>query len=227
MVSYAELNAMLPGWQLVGFFFVMIIFLFSGGIVTFVMLSKKRWPIKVMILNKRLKSLGSFISGWDRARRVGLLRTGEEIYLWKKRKKYRVGNEEFVGTNTMAWARGKDGYYRNVGLGDVDKELKSMGVTPTNLEMRTMTGLVDQAIQDRHDGKNFMEKYMVPIVVGMLIMSIIASGGMQLWQIHENNKSKPTELETAKTNLEVAKTNKEVLNGIANLKSGGSGLVPA
>jgi hypothetical protein len=229
MVTFAEINALFPGWYLVILIFLVVLFLASGGIITFVFLSRRRWNIKVMLLHKNIASSGSHIAGWDRARLVGLLPTGEEIYYWKKRKKFRIGNEIYVGGSpkVMAWARGSDWYYRNVGFDDVDKRLKRMGITPTDINMRMATGVVDQAIQERHDSRTFLEKWAVPITIGMLILAILVTAGGNWWSAHEANKGKATDLEVAKTNKEVAQLSKEILITITNLRGGGTGLIPA
>lgn len=229
MVSFTELSALLPGWQLIIFFIVAFLFLAIGCMIAFRILYLRTWPIRVMIIHRNVRSQGSHIAGWDRAKLIGFLRTGEEIYYWRKKKKYRIGNEEYVCATPkmMAWARGRDGYYRNIGFADVDKELRRMGLVPIGMEMRMATGLVDQGLEQRHDARTFLEKWMVPITIGMLILSILANGGMFVWQEKERNKGKASEAQLAQTNKETMQLAKEVLNSIANLRAGGTGLLPA
>lgn len=217
MVSFTEFSAMFPGWQLVIFFFFLTLFLLSGGVTTFILMSKARWPIKVQLVVKKIGSRGSYISGYDRARVVGLLRTGEEIYYFKKRKKYRIGNEEYIGPKTMMWTRGKDGYWRNTSYDDVDIELKRLGLIPVSIEMREATALADEQLRTRHDPRSAFEKYGSIIIMVLLIVSIGVSGIMQWWSHHEANKSKATDLETAKVVKETVQLSNQALERINNL----------
>lgn len=199
----------------------------AGGITTWLLLSRRRWPIKVAIINKNIKSHGSHIAGWDRARLVDILDAGEQIYYWKRRKKYRIGNEEYLGTKLMGWARGKDGYYRNVGLGDVDLYLAKAGLIPTNIEMRTTTGVVRKSLNDRHQTKTFLEKWGVPITILLLILAIGVQAGGAIWERREANKGRAAEQQTAEIQKETMQLAKETLSAISNIRLGGSGLIPA
>lgn len=187
------------------FILVVVVFFVVGAVFLGRWLYFKRWPIIATLLEETVPNQ-SMVSGRDRARRVALTMTGEDIYYLKNSKVYRVGHGHYIGPKAMAWAKSKrDGYWYNVKLGSVDKMLGEMGVIPTSRTARLEQTAMMNLIKGKFEGeKDFMTKYGTTINMGLLIIGILIFIVGVIYII--------TELRTyAATNTETAKANKELI----------------
>lgn len=216
----------LIGWEVVLFIGLTLVFLITGGIVSFIILSKLRWPLKVVVF-ENLSGKGYVVSRRDRARVIGFGDGGEEIFLLKRSKKYRVGYGKRIGNKEIAWAVGEDGYWYNITLGDVDKKLLELGVIPVDRDMRYATASVRKGIENRYNEKSWMDKYGTILYFGLFAITLIIFGIVMWLAFNKQIEISRINAEAMKTTKEVMELLGKVLSGTENIQSGGSGLLPA
>lgn len=213
------------GWEMYIFIGTIMLFFASGLIITLVLLNRYRWKFKVSIL-ENTAGQGYMISKRDRARLISFGDGGEEIFLLKRAKKYRVGYGKRIGQNAIAWAIANDGYWYNITLGDLDKKLMEVGVMPVERDMRFATASLRKGIEDRYNKKGFMEKWGVMIAIGLIVVAIIVQGVSTYINIKQNVKVSENNLKASETSLKVLEASDKILGKVDNIQSGGSGLVP-
>lgn len=217
----------LVGWQVYLFFALVFFFLTVGGLVTFIILSRMRWPFKVVIL-ENLAGQGYTISKRDKARLISFGDGGEEIFVLKKQKKYKIGYGKRIGKNQIAWAIGQDGYWYNFTFGDLDDKLLELGVMPVDRDMRFATASVRKGIENRYNDRSWMDKYGTILYFGLFIITLIIFGVIMYMAFNKQVEIAKTNAEAIKTSKEVMDVAKQVLSNIDTIKSGGgSGLVTA
>lgn len=101
---------------------------------------------------------------------------GEELLLLKKGKTYRTAYGRKMGKNEYWFAKGQDGYWYNIVLGDLDAKMGMLDIEPIDRDMRYMHVAIRKNIQERYKKVDNFSKY-APIVVGFvfLIIMIIAT----------------------------------------------------
>ena len=198
--------------------FIVIIEVFLGGILFFI-LQNKAFNKKIVIF-ENISGQGYVPTGRDRSRITKIGDGGEEIMKLKKRKLYRTAYGKKIGLNTYAFAVGQDGYWYNITFGDLDVELKKLGVNPVDRDMRYMHVAIRRNIKERYEQVTFMQKY------GGLIAytALIAITGIMMWLLFDKFLSITggvnSAIETAGKVMEKADA---VLGKIDNVASGGSG----
>jgi hypothetical protein len=205
---------------------IFFIFFTIAGVVGFIFLNRLRWNFKYVDI-ENIAGSGYTITRRGRCRKISFGDGGEEIFYLKGVKKFRVAYGKRIGKNYIAWGIGADGYAYNVSFSDLDKKLLEIGVFPVDRDMRYAYASARKGIENRYDKKNFMEKYGTVIAFGMLFICILAMGGF-LWMGFNGQKEiQANDVEVAKTLQETMKLANDVLGRVDNIKSGGSGLVPA
>lgn len=223
----------LPGWEMVMFVVLVLAFLITGTIVTIVIMSRLRWPLKIVLIsNEAGKGYG--ISGRDRARVVSFGDGGEELILLKKRKKLRVGYGKRIGPKQIGFTIAQDGLWYQIDFGDFDKVLREMGLIPTSVNVRMAMASARKGLDERLQQKSWLEKYMYPLMFGMFILALLIMAGTTIYSSKKNieiaringatmNASGETQIATQKTleqvNILIGKLN-------SNPQFQGSGLLP-
>lgn len=218
----------LPGWELVLFFVLFGVFIIAGAVTVIIILSRLRWQFRVNILQDVDGSGQLKIIGRDKARPIAFGDGGEEIFLLKKNKKYKVSYGKRIGNKTIAWAVGNDGYWYNISLGDLDKRLMEIGVVPVDRDMRYATASVRKGIEQRYNDKTWMDKYGAIMYFGLFFITMLLFAGVMWFAFNQQIKvsqANAASLETAERIMELAG---EVLSAIDNIKQGGgSGITPS
>lgn len=237
-----NLAAQLPGWEMVLFISLVVVFLIVGAVVVFVLLSRARWPMSYVVLED-VAGKGFSISRRGKCRAVGFGDGGEEIILLKHLNKYKIGYGKRIGPKQIGFGVGEDGLWYQFSFGDLNKTLREIGVMPTSVNVRLGMASVRKGLDKRLEPKDFMEKYGVLIGMGFLFFMMLVAAGM-IWYSQEQqlkiantnsaaiNASFATQEATQKTlatldNI-LSKVNVQsqgVSNGV-NASIGGSGLIP-
>ena len=210
------------GWII--FFIFAFIFFVASGIVTFIILNRLRWNYQWILLEE-LPNGKSQISKKGRARLMSFGDGGEEIFFLKNLKRWRVAYGKRIAKNQVAWGLGQDGYWYNVDFGAIDKRLQEAGVYPVDRDMRYAYASARKGIANRYDKKNFMDKYGTLIAFGMLGLCILAMCVFAWLNYNGQQKLATINNEGLTTSKAVMDEAANVLNGVANLKTGGSGTV--
>lgn len=195
------ITAQLPGWQLVVFIAIILLFLLSAGITAFVILSRMRWPFSYVVLED-VAGKGYSISRRGKARLIGFGDGGEEIFILKHVNKYRVGYGKRIGPKQIGWAIGEDGLWYQFSFGDLNKKLLELGVQPVSVNVRLAMSSVRKGLDKRYEEQSWLEKYGPILYFGMFILVLFIFGGL-IW--YSTNK----QVEIAKINAESINASKE------------------
>lgn len=217
----------LQTWEVVTLLILGFVLIVCGIIVSIVLLKKKNWPYQVTVLEEDPKTHTSIIGYRDRAKQIPFGDGGQRIFFFKNKKKYAPDYGKRIGKNAIAFCEGADGYLYNVSLGGINTKLLEMGVTPTETSARLSNSSLRKGIENRYNDKTFFEKYGVAITIGMLIIAIIVQAGGTWINHKEANKGKSADVQIAEAQREAMELARDVLGKIDNIKSGGSGLIPA
>lgn len=202
-----------------------IIFLVGGSIAGFTILSRVKWPFKVNILQD-IPPYGYIPVKKDRAKLVKFGDGGEELFYLKKTKAHKLGYGKRIGKNSIAWGIGQDGYWYNCTFGNLDKKLMQIGIMPVERDLRFGNSVVRKGLEKDFGNKNFFEKWGVAITIFILIIAIAVQGSFQWIHLNKQIEIDRINSETAKTNVEVVKSQEQLMSAIANIKQGGTGLIP-
>ncbi len=163
-----------------------------------------------------------------RARIIKLGRSGEEILKTLKGGIFLSAYGRKMGKNTYWYAKGSDGYWYNILLGDLDAKFGILDIEPVDRDVRMFHLGVDKiAEKDYAEKKSFMEKYGVQMMVFVFLVIFLVGFIVVAGKISEGLKAMSNP-ETAKINQETAQLFNTMLTKMDNIQRGGeSGLVPA
>jgi len=133
-----------------------------------------------------------------------------------------------MGKNTFWYAKGSDGYWYNILLGDLDAKFGILDIEPVDRDVRMFHLGVDKiAERDYAQKKSFMEKYGVQMMVFVFLIIFLVGLFAIAGKISEGLKAMSNP-ETAKMNQETAQLLNSLLTKMDSIQRGGeSGLVPA
>jgi hypothetical protein len=207
-------------------------FIFGVGGVGYWMYNK-RWN-KIAVLAEERPPYGIKITGRDRCRLVSLTDTGEEIYILRNSKKYRVFHGHYIDANgkQIGWCKSaRDGYFYNFRLGSLDKKLLEMGIMPTSRTARLEQSAMRDIVKNKFAKEDFMQKWGTTISMGLLVIMIMMMIGGAWWLLDKNAETRGIEKQTAELNKEVVSKLDSILSKTDTLQNTGAsgliGLVPA
>ena len=164
-----------------------------------------------------------------RARTINLRISGEEV-LKTLSGKFVSAYGKKMGKNTYWYAKGQDGYWYNIVLGDLDSKRAMLDIVPIDRDVRMFHVALDRLSQQTYGKNSFMEKYGT-MVISFFFLVILVLG---MWFIVGKIGDAVAPLGTATTQaLEIQKANAEITNKLVTvlenmgLNDGGSGIVPA
>lgn len=199
-----------------------VVLLFVVGLISIIVYFNHR------VYNKKIFDFENISGqGWqlvlkDKARIIKVGDGGEEIMYLKKRKTYRTAYGKKMGLNQYWFAKGQDGYWYNVVLGDLDAKMGMLDIEPIDRDMRYMHVAIRKNIDKRYDRTSFMEKYGVMIILGVYFLVVIIA----LWFLIDQIGSLMSSAESVIVNSNtLTKTLTEALVKVDAACSGGSGLV--
>lgn len=237
-MAFESITSQLPGWELITFIALVLIFLIAAGITSFIILSRLRWPFTYVVLED-VAGKGYSISRRGKARLVGFGDGGEEIFILKHINKYRIGYGKRIGPKQVGWAIGEDGLWYQFTFGDLNKTLLELGVRPTSVNVRLGMSSVRKGLDHRYEEKSFLEKFGPILYFGLFLFALLIYAGIMYYSFDKQlevsqlnaqsiNASKQTQEATQKTltlldNI-LAKVNIDNPEGIS---LGGSGISPS
>lgn len=198
---------------------VIIIFMtfFSLGVGIMVWFSQRwLWPFAAVIAESNGNE--TKITRRTRARLIGFGDGGEEIFLLKKPKKLRAAYGKRIGLRQILWTIGEDGLWYNTVLGDFNKKLLEVGMLPVERDVRLSGSSIRKGMERDYGNKSFFDKYGTVIQYGIMFIILVSFVGV-MWFLFDQQK------QISSANLEAMKLARDVLASVANLQSGGSGIV--
>jgi len=160
-----------------------------------------------------------------RARIVKLGVGGEELLKTLSGGTYISAYGRKMGKNIYWYAKGTDGYWYNVVLGDLDTKLNMLDIDPVDRDVRMFHVALDRLSNMTYGKTSFLEKYGVHMMLFLFLIVMILGMWFIVGKVGEATSALAS---TAETNEEVVASLNSILTANSNIQSGGgSGLVPA
>lgn len=159
---------------------IIFAFIVIGGICAglgFLYWNHKRFSKKIMIIKN-----GQF-AGTDKARVVKVGDMGNEILFLKTLKVFRNTSGITVAKNTYLYSIDEQGNWHNVGLSNVNRQLKELLLEIASNDQR-LANVNIRRLNDRRFNKQNWLKENIGIIAGGLVLIIIV---IFLWLMSQNN----------------------------------------
>lgn len=227
-----EFLSQLPGWELVLFIALVIIFFLATVITCLVILSKQRWPFRYVV-TEDVSGSGHQITKRGRARLIAFGDGGEEIFYLKNLKKYRLGYGKRIGPKQVLWSVGSDGYWYNVTFGDIDKKLQELGINPVHVNVRLATSSMRKGIENRYNKADWLSKYGALVYAGVFLLALMIFGGIMYFAFDKQADISNTFAQTVEVQNQLSERLATAAENLARAagqsteqNTGGSGIAP-
>jgi len=160
----------------------------------------------------------------DKARTIKVGDGGEEIILLRKKKQYRTAYGKKMGNNRYWFAKGQDGYFYNILLGDLDAKRGMLDIDPVDRDLRYASASIRELVKERYKKRNI--NTATAIVVGGIVLTVLIMF-IGNWFV----LSKMGDLITQASQMHSA--NQPIVDSITRIAThldticGGSGITPA
>jgi len=226
-----------PSIKITGFFsstWVYVILVVVVGIILIGVISLVlflRTYNKKVILFENISGQGYQPILKTRARTIGLGVGGEEI-LKTFAGKFVSAYGKKMGKNTFWFAKGQDGYWYNIVLGDLDSKRAMLDIEPIDRDVRMFHVALDRLSHQTYGKNSFLEKYGIHLLLFAFLIVLI----LGMWFIVGKIGDAVAPLAQSTTHaLEIQKANADITSKLASIVeklgikdiSGGSGIVPA
>lgn len=203
-------------------FFGVIILLVVLGIGLYFMIRWLKFNKTIVILEDVSGSDNLEPVGRDKAMVVKVGKGGSELLYLRKRKVYRGSYGKRMGKNMYYFAIGKDGYWYNITLGDLDPALQKVGVKTTSVNMRYQNESLQELIKERFDKPTFWGQYG-QIILNLAFFMVVA---VMFWLYFSAFKeTAPALTQSAEALKEASDTLRQVVGGLDGLRASG-GIIP-
>lgn len=132
------------------------IFIALGAVIYFILKFKKYRNI--IIIWEKINGNWE-ITGKDKAIEVPYGKAGDTVFITLKKKKYLPRPTIQTGKRTYWYAIREDGEWINIGMEDVDMNMKRARAKYLHPEMRYARTALQKGLRDRYEKQKFMEKY--------------------------------------------------------------------
>lgn len=136
-----------------------------------------------------------------------------------------------MGSNTYWYAKGSDGYYYNVVLGDLDSKNAMLDIEPIDRDVRMFHVALDRLSKETYGKQGFLEKYAVHLLLFVFLIVLILGMWFIVGKIGEAvaplSQSTQLALQIQEANDKtISKLDAliETMRGVST--KGGSGIVP-
>lgn len=231
MADFMGTGVELPTVQLTGFFsnswiYVALIF-FLGLIliaVVAVILFYKTWNRKI-VLFENISGQGYQPTIKTRARIIKLGLGGEELLKTLYGGYFVSAYGRKMGKNTYWYAKGPDGYWYNIVLGDLDTKMAMLDIEPIDRDVRMFHVAMDRLSHQTYGQKDTLTKVVMYGTIFLFLIVLIGGMWILIGKIGEATQALTA---TAETNKEVIQSLEGVLRTMVNIKGlNATGIVPA
>jgi len=230
MADYLGVGVNLPSVNVGGFLsnswvYVFIIVIFGIILVsTIAFLLFIRTYNRKIIIFENIAGMGYQPTVRTKARIVKIGKGGEELLKTLAGGSYVTAYGRKMGKKTYWFAKGQDGYLYNVVLGDLDTKFNMLDIEPIDRDVRMWHVAIDRMSQQTYGKVGFLEKYAVHMMLFLFLIVLILGMWFIIGKIGNATEALAS---TQDTNLQVAELLRDILRGADNIRSGGSGIVPA
>lgn len=198
-------------------FYIAIVFVLGliiiGGVGFFLY---NRTFSRRIVLFENISGLGYQPSLKTRARIVKLGSGGEELLKTQAGGNYVTAYGKKMGKNTYWFAKGQDGYWYNIVLGDLDTKFNMLDIEPVDRDVRMMHVAIDRLSEQTYNKTSFLEKYGAHMIMFLFLIVLVLGMWFIIGQVGNATSSL----------AESSRILADALEKSNNLR-GGSGLVPA
>ncbi len=192
------------------------------GTLTYFIMQRRKFNKKIIILEKVNGQYQPTSNDWAMNYKIG--QGGDVVFFLKKNKKYLPMASLQTGVRTYWFAIREDNEWINIGIDDIDFEMRKIKAKFLDKEMRLSRVALQRNMRERFDKPGFWMKY------GGLVayIGLIAITGIMFWLLLDRAIGAIGDVESLlNTQTEVMELAKDVLAAIDGIKSGGTGYVPA
>lgn len=197
---------------------LIVFFGLLAGAITFFIVNARQWKIKIIVfetINGRLQP-----NRKDKAKRIKIKKTGDEVLLLKKHKKILPMPISQVGANTYWYEIRSDGEWINIEPKSIDLTENRMEMNSLEKDMRYARSSLAYLSKERYDEPSFLQKYGGLIAYSVLIICTAIGFWLIISQLVDVSKEVSHAISTAK---DVLVETKQILGSLDNLR-GGSGI---
>jgi len=210
--------------------FVGFILVAGVGVVLFFTTYKKK-----IVLFENISGQGYQPVFKSRARIVKLGISGEEILKTLMGGHFVSAYGKKMGKNTYWYAKGQDGYWYNIVLGDLDSKQAMLDIEPIDRDVRMFHVALDRLSQQTYGKNSFLEKYGIHLLLFVFLIVLILGMWFIIGKIGDATAPLAQSTELA---IQVQEANDITIAKLDSLvramgylpeqvETGGSGLVPA
>ena len=228
MAIQDQISGFLPSFSgggiltVVMFFVIIIILIMIGALVTY-------FVIMALVYNKRIvifEKIGgrAEVTIRAKAREVKVGDGGDTAFYIQRVKKFVPTPTIQTGRRTYWYYKRNDGELINIGISDIDEQMRVVKAHFLDKEMRYSRTALQRNMRERYDKLKFWDKY------GGLIMYtvLIAITGIMVYLLFDKfievSSSVASAVNSAK---EVLDASRDLLLAVDNVQSGSGGIVPA
>jgi len=183
---------------------------------------------KKIIFFENISGQGYQVIKKTRARTISLGIGGEELLKTLSMKKFLTAYGKKMGKNTYWFAKGQDGYYYNIVLGDLDSKRAMLDIEPIDRDVRMFHVALDRLSHQTYGKNSFLEKYGIHLLLFAFLIVLI----LGMWFIVGKIGDAVAPLSAAtKNSMAIQEANAEITSRLADiiskLKIGSSGIISA
>lgn len=208
-------------FNFIGDLIIFVLLCLVAGAITYWYLSKKSWN-KQIVKVKEVNGITRRV-GIERAKEITLPGTSVRAFYLKESKFYIPRPSIETGMNEFWYFIRQDGEWVNVGLANINDEMKSLGLKYDHSDMRMANAALKRLVDKSYKKSNWLKEY-APYIGFAVIIIMVAIGGYMV--IGESAKI----VSSTNGNVEALERITETMNGIlSNLNNiaSSSGTRPA
>lgn len=204
------------------FFVIIIGAVIIGAVVTYLIVIASVYNKKIIIFEKISGRIE--VTGRSKAREVRIGDGGDTAFYAQKLKRFLPTPTIQVGRRTYWYYKREDGELINIGISDVDEQMRKAKAHFLDKEMRYARSALQRNFGQRYDKIKFWDKY------GGLIMYtlLIAITGIMTYLLFDKfievSGAVASSVSAAEAVLDAAR---DLLLAVDNVQSGSGGIVPA
>jgi len=232
MADFLGTNIALPNIDITGFISSTWIYVFIVAVIGVIIIITVALLLFFRTFNRKVVVFEN-ISGQGyqpvlktRARIIKLGAGGVEVLKTLAGGHYVSAYGRRMGRNAYWFAKGSDGYWYNIVLGDLDTKMAMLDLEPVDRDVRMFHTAIDRLSHATYDKRGFLEKYGPQMLLFIFLIVFI----LGMWFIIGKIGVATSALaQTAETNQKVLEALGGVLAKTDAINSGtigGSGLIP-
>lgn len=236
MTGFLGTGVNVPSIDISGFISSSWIYVFIVGLIGFMLIVGIAIFLFFITYNRKIIFFANVSGlGWrpvlrTRARIIKVGKSGVEVLKTLRGSEIISAYGRRMGKNTYWFAKGQDGYWYNIILGDLDAKFGMLDIEPVDRDVR-MFHVARAKLTDSQYGekRSWVEKYAPSMILLFAVIILVVGAYVVAGKINEGQKATTKAAEINQKTIELAN---QVLTKIDQIQrgssgQGGSGLVPA